>query len=72
MLIGSTVGVLFGVVAALHRGAPGDVGVRFVAIAGLSLPAFWLAMLFQLTFYSRLGWLPSEGGSLPASPLLPA
>jgi ABC-type dipeptide/oligopeptide/nickel transport system permease component len=71
MLIGSTVGVLFGVVAALHRGAPGDVGVRFVAIAGLSLPAFWLAMLFQLTFYSRLGWLPFGGRlatGVPAPP----
>jgi len=61
MLVGSTVGLVLGVVAALKRGSPGDVGVRFVAIAGLSMPAFWLAMLFQLTFYSRLQWLPFGG-----------
>jgi peptide/nickel transport system permease protein len=71
MLIGSVVGVAFGVVAALKRGSSSDVAVRFVAIAGLSLPAFWLAMLFQLTFYSRLRWLPFGGRlatGVPAPP----
>jgi ABC-type dipeptide/oligopeptide/nickel transport system permease component len=61
LIVGSVVGVAFGVLAATRRGSAGDVAVRFVAIAGLSLPAFWLAMLFQLTFYSRLRWLPFGG-----------
>ncbi len=71
MLIGSALGLLLGVIAALKRGAPGDVGVRFLAIAGLSMPAFWLAMLFQLVFYSRLAWLPFGGRlatGVPAPP----
>jgi peptide/nickel transport system permease protein len=71
MLIGSGIGLVFGVVAALKRGSAGDVGVRFVAIAGLSMPAFWLAMLFQLIFYSRLAWLPFGGRlatGVPAPP----
>jgi peptide/nickel transport system permease protein len=61
MLVGSVVGVVAGVVAAIKRGSAVDVAVRFVAVAGLSMPAFWLAMLFQLTFYSQLGWLPFGG-----------
>jgi ABC-type dipeptide/oligopeptide/nickel transport system permease component len=61
LLLGSVLGVVFGVVAAMRRGTAGDVAVRSVAIAGLSLPAFWVAMLFQLTFYSRLRWLPFGG-----------
>jgi ABC-type dipeptide/oligopeptide/nickel transport system permease component len=61
LIVGSLLGVVFGVVAAMRRGTAGDVAVRSVAIAGLSLPAFWVAMLFQLTFYSRLRWLPFGG-----------
>src|SRR2546422_859199 len=42
-------------IAGAHADAP------LLAIGGLSMPAFWLAMLFQLIFYSRLGWLPFGG-----------
>jgi peptide/nickel transport system permease protein len=34
---------------------------RFVAVAGLSMPAFWLAILLQLVIYSRLQLLPLGG-----------
>jgi peptide/nickel transport system permease protein len=61
LLIGSIIGVLVGVVAATRRGSSLDSGARFFAIAGLSMPAFWLALLFQLIFYSRLRWLPFGG-----------
>src|SRR5437870_123199 len=39
----------------LSRVVPGD------AIAGLSLPVFWMALLLQLLFHTELGWLPLGG-----------
>jgi peptide/nickel transport system permease protein len=61
LVVGSLLGLVIGVVAAMRRGSAVDVAGRFFAIAGLSMPAFWLAMLFQLLFYSQLGWLPFGG-----------
>jgi peptide/nickel transport system permease protein len=61
LVLGSVLGMVVGIVAAVRRGSTVDVGARFLAIGGLSMPAFWLAMLFQLIFYSRLGWLPFGG-----------
>jgi peptide/nickel transport system permease protein len=61
LVLGSVLGLVVGVIASMRRESAIDVASRFVAIAGLSIPAFWLAMLFQLLFYSRLGWLPFGG-----------
>jgi peptide/nickel transport system permease protein len=61
LVVGSILGLLVGVASAMRRNSAVDVGGRFLAIAGLSMPAFWLAMLFQLLFYSRLGWFPFGG-----------
>jgi peptide/nickel transport system permease protein len=61
LVLGSLLGLVVGTIAAVRRGTAVDVGARFLAIGGLSMPAFWLAMLFQLIFYSRLGWLPFGG-----------
>src|SRR5262245_11341985 len=36
-----------------------------VAVAGISLPAFWFALLLQIVFAISLGWLPSSGGRPP-------
>jgi ABC-type dipeptide/oligopeptide/nickel transport system permease component len=61
LVVGTLLGLVVGTVAAVRRGTAADVGARFLAIGGLSMPAFWLAMLFQLIFYSKLGWLPFGG-----------
>ncbi len=54
-------GVLIGVLAAVYQNSWFDQLSRLVAISGLSLPAFWLALLAQLLLYQRLGWLPFGG-----------
>lgn len=61
LVLGSLIGLIIGVVAAMTRGSAIDFAGRLIAIAGLSMPAFWLAMLFQLIFYVHLGWLPFGG-----------
>jgi peptide/nickel transport system permease protein len=61
LVLGSLIGLVIGVVAAMARGSALDFAGRLFAIAGLSMPAFWLAMLFQLIFYVQLGWLPFGG-----------
>jgi ABC-type dipeptide/oligopeptide/nickel transport system permease component len=61
LLVGALLGFGLGIFSAARRGRRGDVPARLVAIAGLSLPAFWVAMVLQLVVYSRLGLLPFGG-----------
>lgn len=62
LLIGLTVGT----VAALYRGSLADWLCTSFALAGLSIPGFWLGILFILFFAVRLHVLPS-GGYVPLS-----
>lgn len=55
------VGIPAGVVAAARKRKLGDTGIRLLAVAGVSMPVFWTALLLQLLFASRLGWLPLAG-----------
>ena len=52
-------GVPFGVISAVRRGRPLDYALRVVSLAGLSMPAFWLAMIIILTLVRSVGWIPS-------------
>jgi peptide/nickel transport system permease protein len=70
LLLSTGIGLLLGVVGAI-RGGRTDRLVQFVSILGLSLPAFWIAMVSQVGFYSGLGWLPF-GGRLPIGATPPA
>jgi len=50
-----------GLVAAVRRGRLVDRALSGAAAVGVSLPAFWLGLMLQLTFAIGLGWLPSAG-----------
>lgn len=56
--ISLVMGVTLGVIASVFASRPPDVAVRGVAVFGLSVPDFWLALVFQLIFFATLGWLP--------------
>lgn len=61
LLIAVVVGVGAGVISAAWPRRPIDYFVMFLAIAGISLPVFWLGMMLQLAFAGKLGWLPVSG-----------
>lgn len=50
-----------GLIAAVRNGTVVDRALSGVAAVGVSLPAFWLGLMLQLTFAIGLGWLPSAG-----------
>jgi len=56
-------GVTLGVIAAINRGKIVDNLVMLVALAGVSMPSFWLGLLLISLFSIWLGWFPIIGGS---------
>ena len=61
LLIGVTIGLTLGILAAFNRGKVVDYIVMFIAILGISVPSFVVASLLQLGFGVKLGWLPITG-----------
>jgi peptide/nickel transport system permease protein len=61
ILIAVVLGVPLGMVSAVKRNAPIDHLVRAVALIGVSMPVFWLALVSLFLFYYRLDWMPGPG-----------
>ncbi len=60
-LLALVIGVGVGVMGASRRGRWFDQSSRIATIAGVSVPAFWLALLLQLLFFTTLDILPLGG-----------
>ncbi len=63
--ISMPVGVLFGVISAVHRGKKLDTIVTLSANLTACLPQFWVGVLVMYVFSLKLGWLPSFGFTWP-------
>lgn len=50
-----------GVVSAVRSGRPVDYVATFVSQIGISIPDFWMGIMFILLFSLTLGWLPPSG-----------
>jgi len=61
LLLGLTLAVPAGVMAAVKRGRWQDQTLGLVSLLGLSVPAFALAPILVLIFSIGLGWLPVSG-----------
>jgi peptide/nickel transport system permease protein len=61
ILIGSVIGIVAGVLAAVRRGKATDYAATTVALVGLSVPHFWLGILMIIYFAVQLHWLPAGG-----------
>lgn len=55
------IGIGLGVVAACWRDSWIDTAVMTLALVGVSVPNFWVAILSVILFSVTLGWLPSAG-----------
>lgn len=60
-VLGFLVGVVSGLVAGYNHGTWIDRVVSSGAIAGVSMPHYWLAIILVVVFSVELGWLPSIG-----------
>ena len=67
-----TLAVPLGVVAALRLEGLVDRVVVVISLLGLSIPQFWLGLLFIVLFSLTLGWLPTSGSGGPEHLILPA
>jgi peptide/nickel transport system permease protein len=53
-------GVTLGILAAYFRGSWIDAGVMAIALVGVSVPSFWIAIVSVILFSVTLGWVPSS------------
>jgi peptide/nickel transport system permease protein len=72
LLISVSLGIILGVVAAVKRGTWADAGIMFLSLVGLSMPAFWMGLLFIIIFSYGLGWLPALGSGSLTQLIMPA
>lgn len=61
MLLQVFVGTPLGIIAAVNRNGWGDRLSMFIALFGVSMPNFWIALMLVLFFSVKLGWLPPFG-----------
>jgi len=61
MLVAGTIGLVVGVLSAIRSNTWIDSLATTLALAGLSMPSFWLGLMMMLVFALYLGWLPPSG-----------
>lgn len=71
LAIAVAIGIPAGVLAAVRRGRVADAAVMSLAVAGISIPTFWISLLLILLFAVHLRWLPSSGWGSLSHAILP-
>ena len=61
IILNALIGIPIGVLCALKRNTPVDSGTMVLAMVGVSLPDFWLALLMVVLFSLKLNLLPPFG-----------
>jgi len=72
MVVALGISVPIGIISAVRRGSALDMASMFAALFGLSMPHFWLGIMFILLFSVKLGWLPTSGRGSFAQLIMPA
>ena len=61
LIIGLICAIPLGIFAAKHAGSIADSITTILAVIGVSMPVFWLALLLLQLFSQNLGWFPAGG-----------
>ena len=72
MAVALLISLPLGIAAARRQGTALDLGAGFLAVAGASMPVFWLGPLLIIVFSIGLGWVPVSGREGALSLILPA
>jgi ABC-type dipeptide/oligopeptide/nickel transport system permease component len=72
MAVAIIIAIPLGILAAVFRGRFIDHAAMTLALAGISIPSFWLGPLLAILFAVQLGWLPVSGSGTPLHVILPA
>jgi ABC-type dipeptide/oligopeptide/nickel transport system permease component len=72
ILIAVPIGILIGVVAAVKQNSWVDRGTMLLSLFGVSMPNFWLGLVFIYIFAVTLNWLPAAGSGSLKQLILPA
>ncbi|MDT8857823.1 ABC transporter permease [Paracoccaceae bacterium Fryx2] len=72
LLLALVIAIPIGVLAAVKRGSWLDTISMTVALFGLSMPHFWLGIMFIMVFSVQLGWLPTSGRGTWAQLVMPS
>lgn len=71
IVLATVVGTLLGVLAAVRRNSMLDTVLSAVSVLGVSMPVYWVGLLFVLLFAVQLHWLPAAGANTVSSYILP-
>ncbi len=72
LVVALSVGLSAGILSASFRNSWIDRLSMLIAIAGVSIPSFWLGLMFIMFFSVRLGWFPVAGADSWKHVVMPA
>jgi peptide/nickel transport system permease protein len=61
IIFASVFGIILGVISAVRKNSIIDAASTLIALIGVSIPIFWLGILYIMLFAGTLHWLPSGG-----------
>ena len=61
LFIALILGMIVGIVSAVHQYSILDYIFMVLALIGVSMPIFWMGLMLVLVFSVNLGWLPAMG-----------
>jgi len=69
MIFAVVIGVNAGIISAWKQNTWIDFLAMIIALIGVSIPVFWLALMEQWVFAQELGWLPAHGRQDSRNPM---